>query len=1170
MASQKCLLLRVFDGVEEELREISRVLREVERIDEMCVKCVGRGMWGVQRTWAKRFLMGESFAVVAPTGVGKTVFGMLISLYTAMNGGRAYILVPTALLAKQVGDRLMSFAERLGVDVRVLSYHSLLPCSEARNVLKSIGAGDFDVLVTTSAFLSRRFDLVRPFRFDLVFVDDVDSIVKRSKNVDKVLMLLGFDEAVISKALRLVELRPKLSKASGSTLEGPRSEVYELEDEVCRYLEENDVGVLIVSGASLRARRTKRIKLFRELLGFELGSVVRYGRNIEDLYVIPDDVVEEAVRLVRRLGRGGLVFVPMDLGLTFAGEVFRRLEEAGVRCVLYDRARRGVLDSFRSGEVDVLVGVASYRSPLARGIDLPETVRYVLFVGVPKFRIRLWGRLSPAKAIILLANLRDFVGEAVRLRIDKTIADLRRLSNLLRVGETERLVEATYSGEELHGFLGRAQKSFKQALSLIEELLSREDVRRRMEESPYASLRTVDGDVYMLIPDPVAYIQASGRASRLYAGGISKGVSIVLVDDEKAFRSLVRSLEWYLEETRWRSLEEVELKALMEEVDRDRRLIRSIMEGRVSPELGDLMKTALLVVESPNKARSIARFFGDPSRREVDGLTVYEVGTERYILSITATGGHIFDLVSHVEDGLFGVLEKDGFFTPVYSTIKRCYRCGETFADDYGKCPTCGSEEFLDKIDVIQALRRLAREVSVVLIGTDPDAEGEKIAWDLAKVLEPYVEEVKRIEFHEVTRKAFSEALGNPRGIDERLVEAQLLRRVEDRWIGFSLSQKLWNRFGSRTLSAGRVQTPVLGWIIERALKARRKVYCFLIQLENGLTLTVRKERLEPGQRKIRQGSTLECRILNVERSRDRLNPPPPYTTDSMLREAADRLKLSVGRIMALAQELFETGLITYHRTDSTRVSTAGIGVAKRYISERFGEGLFAPRTWMAEGAHECIRPTRPIDASRLRQLIAMGIYRPARRLTRDHIRLYDLIFRRFIASQMRPAEVVRQRVRVEVPELGVVEEAFGICEVLERGFTHMRPVKVVPRVSEGSVSGRVVRAWRSPLAPLPTQGEIISMMKERGIGRPSTYAKIIQTLFKRRYVAEVKGRLVPTKLGIEVYKYLKSRYGRFVSEETTRKLEEFMDMVREGAVDYMDVIRALHDEVLEIVRSPG
>ena len=1165
---QKCILLRVFDGIDEELREISRVLGEVEKIDEMCEKCVGRGLWGVQRTWAKRFLMGESFAVIAPTGVGKTVFGMLISLYTAMKGGRAYILVPTALLAKQVGDRLNAFAERVGTPVRVLSYHSLLPRGEARRVLESIRAGDFDVLVTTSAFLSRRFDLVKPFRFDLVFVDDVDSIVKRSKNVDKVLMLLGFDEQVVSKALRLVELRPKLAKASGSSLEDLRNEFYELEDEVYRYLEENEVGVLIVSGASLRARRTKRIKLFRELLGFELGSAVRYGRNIEDLYVVPEGVVEGAVELVKKLGKGGLVFVPMDLGLSFAREVSKRLEESGVRCVVYDRARKGVLESFRSGEVEVLVGVASYRSPLARGIDLPETVRYVLFVGVPKFKIRLWGRLSPAKAIILLANLRDFVGEAVRLRIDKAIADLRRMSNLLKVGEVERLVEATYSGQELHGFLGRVQKRFKQALSLIEELLSRQDVRKRMEESPYTSLRTADGDVYMLIPDPVAYIQASGRASRLYAGGISKGVSIVLVDDEKAFRSLMRSLEWYLEESRWRSLEEVDLQAVMAEVDRDREFIRSIMEGRISPEVEDLVKTALLVVESPNKARTIARFFGDPSRREVDGLTVYEVGTEKYILSITATGGHIFDLVTHVEDGLYGVLEKDGLFIPVYSTIKRCYNCGETFADDYGKCPTCGSEEFLDKIEVVQALRRLAREVSVVLIGTDPDAEGEKIAWDLARVLEPYVEDVKRIEFHEVTRKALSEALRNPRGIDERLVEAQLVRRVEDRWIGFSLSQKLWKRFGSRTLSAGRVQTPVLGWIIERALQARKKVYCFLVQLENGLTLTVRKRKLEGEQRKIKQGATLTCRVFDVSTSEERLNPPPPYTTDSMLREASDRLRLPVSRIMALAQGLFETGLITYHRTDSTRVSTAGIGVAKRYISERFGEELFAPRTWMAEGAHECIRPTRPIDASRLRQLIAMGIYRPARRLTRDHIRLYDLIFRRFMASQMKPARVVRQRAKVEVKELGVVEEVSGVCEVVERGFTAMRPLRVVPRVSEGVAAGRVLRTWRSPLAPLFTQGEIIALMKERGIGRPSTYAKIIQTLFKRRYIIEVKGRIVPTKLGMEVYEYLKKRYGRYVSEETTRKLEEFMDMIREGAVDYMDVIRTLHGEVLEIIRA--
>ncbi|RLI10940.1 hypothetical protein DRO33_04940, partial [Candidatus Bathyarchaeota archaeon] len=261
-------------------------------------------------------------------------------------------------------------------------------------------------------------------------------------------------------------------------------------------------------------------------------------------------------------------------------------------------------------------------------------------------------------------------------------------------------------------------------------------------------------------------------------------------------------------------------------------------------------------------------------------------------------------------------------------------------------------------------------------------------------------------------------------------------------------------------------------------------------------------------------------------------------------------------------------GLITYHRTDSTRVSSAGIRVAKEYISERWGEGLFAPRTWAIgeEGAHECIRPTRPIDARRLRQLIEMGVIRLARRLRREHFALYDLIFRRFVASQMKKAKLLRQKAVVAVAGQEVAVE--GYCEVLEPGFTLMRQVRLIPKVSEGKVRVKDVRHWLEAEVKPFTEGEVVALMKERGIGRPSTYAKIITTLLERGYVKRGRGgRLYATNLGRAVLKYLDGRFSQYVSEETTRRLEEAMRAVEEGRASYIDILRHLYEEIRAISR---
>ena len=1157
-------------------RELAELHVKLADFEDFFRRALGSPPWSAQRTWAKRALLGKSFAIIAPTGSGKTVFGAIMALYLASKGKKSYIILPTSLLVKQVYERLLSLAERSNSEARIACYHAMLSKKKAEEALKAISEGDFDVLVTTSFFLARRRELLSGLRFDFVFVDDVDAFLRSSKNVDLVLVLLGIPPEAVKKALELLRLKRELSRllrsreARGEQLDALRERVAELEEELNAIRSKPDRGVLIVSGATIRAKRTRRIRLFRELLGFELGGRAEGLRNVENVFVSPENSVrEEVLKLIKELGSGGLVFVPLDKGSAYAEELAEFLKQNGIRAEAFTRTRKKVVDAYVAGDLDVLVGVASFRSPLARGIDLPTRIRYAVFAGVPKLRINLsLAEFRPHRAIILLANLRDLLSGGEADRADAYIARIRHYSSLLRRDELREVVQALVEGRKLSGFLERVRGFFDEVWSFLRELLARPDVVQAIRESPHLSFDEREGEPFLLVPDPVGYLQASGRTSRLYAGGVSKGLSVLVIDDEKAFNGLVRALRWYAEDEEWRPLGDVDLRAVMAEVDRDRETIKRLLSGELTLELKDPMKTALLVVESPTKARTIARFFGRPTKREIGPITVFETSTGDFFLSVVASKGHVFDLVTR--GGFHGVEVLDGHFIPIYGTIKRCRKCGEQYTDDLDLCPKCGSK-LDDKAELLKALADVAKEVDVLLVGTDADAEGEKIGWDVAVFLAPYVREIRRVEFHEVTRRALMEALRNPREIDERLVEAQILRRVEDRWIGFELSQKLQSYFRKKTLSAGRVQTPVLRWIADRCRKWRRSLRdCFGLTLENGLKVVLRLPRMTARE----VSDTIErlkgatCEVRRVEVEEVELAPPPPFTTDAMLREASARLRMGAREVMALAQQLFEVGLITYHRTDSTRVSSAGIRIAREYITERWGEDLLAPRTWATgkEGAHECIRPTRPVDARRLRQLIQMGVIRLARRLDKAHFALYDLIFKRFMASQMKKAKLLKQRAVVLVEGREVTVE--GYCEVLEPGFTLMRQVKLIPKVSEGKVGVEDVRHWVEAEVKPFTEGEVVALMKERGIGRPSTYAKIITTLLERGYVKRGRrGRLYATPRGYQVLRYLDGRFSQYVSEETTRRLEEAMKAVEEGRADYVEMLKRLYEEIRALAK---
>ncbi len=1014
----------------------------------------------LQKMWARRVIAGESFAAVAPTGVGKTTFGLAMAAFLATRGKRCYLIFPTSLLAEQSYRRFLELCSRAGIrprtvenleeqgEITVLYYRSRMKKSEKEKFFEALEKREDDVLITTSQFLARNFSRLKCC-YNFIFVDDVDSILKASRNVDRILQLLGF--------------RFQNGEWTGKAR-----------------------GVLMVSTAT--AKKGEKVRLFRELLNFDVGSSHHTIRNVEDVLVERDDT-ETVKEIMRKMGEGGIIYAK---SVEDAEKLYSELKDEFRIGLVSGNAKEKAYEGFEKGELDYLVGTSYYYGTLVRGLDLPERIKFAIFVGAPAFTVRV---------------------------------------------------------EDVDSVSPRMLRILKIVFGLPEEM-SEEESREKLKELIAGDTEVSTRDVCfrkgeVVFPDLRTYIQGSGRTSRLFAGGITKGASFLLESDGCVRRAFVERAKHF--DIEFKGIDEVNFEKLKEEIEESRKGLRK--------EVTDVIKPALFIVESPTKAKQISRFFGRPSVKALEGIIAYEVPAAPYVLSVSASLGHVTDLTT--EDGFHGVRVEKDYFIPVYSSIKRCRECGYQFTSDAERCPKCEGEDIDDSALRIASLRKLAHDAGIVIIGTDPDSEGEKIAWDLSCLLSN-CGKIMRAEFHEITPKAVINALNNLREVDRNLVKAQVVRRVEDRWIGFELSQKLWRVFGSRNLSAGRAQTPVLGWIIERYEEHRKKKKILILR-ELGISVDlseIESDKSDLLDWKAGEKKKLKVTVNLVERREEERTPLPPYTTDSMLRDANAILKMSAAEAMRIAQELFESGLITYHRTDSTRVSEAGWRVAREWLGDDF-----QAREWYAEGAHECIRPTRPVDRDTLRRLIQEGVIM-AEGMTWRHFALYDLIFRRFMASQCR-----NYRVTVEVYDVcvsGVKIREERIVKAEGKAYELYRAVRVRDPLPEGEIEvSSEIRLV--PFKPLLTQSEVIQMMRERGIGRPSTYSTIIEKLFQRGYIVEKNGKLIPTKRGIEVYDYLSRNYSEFVSEERTRKLEEKMDAVERGDVNYMDVLRELYEEIKSI-----
>jgi DNA topoisomerase-1 len=534
--------------------------------------------------------------------------------------------------------------------------------------------------------------------------------------------------------------------------------------------------------------------------------------------------------------------------------------------------------------------------------------------------------------------------------------------------------------------------------------------------------------------------------------------------------------------------------------------------------------TTLVVVESPAKARSIQKMLGPG----------YEV---------RASKGHVADL----PERSLGVDVERGF-TPTYEVKK-------------------------DKKPVLEELKRAAQGKRL-LIATDPDREGEAIGWHVARLLGRDPKEPIRVEFHEITPKVVRQAVEAPRPIDQNLVDAQQARRVLDRLVGYNLSPLLSLEFRKRALSAGRVQSVALRLVVEREeeieafqeetyfvllgrfLAEGKEVWASLYEVEGKRLFVGQGEKEgklhiateEEAQRLAQEARGLPYRVAQVETKERRKTPPPPFTTSTLQQAASSRLGYTASRTMRIAQRLYEgvdlpegtVGLITYMRTDSVRVSPEALQAARVVIGEVFGPEYLpeAPRVYKnrkagVQDAHEAIRPT---DPRRTPESV-----RPY--LSEEEYRLYDLIWRRFLASQMREAlyeqTVVTFQDTGPSPRFlfrasGSVLKFEGYLKAWGReGEEEAVEEPRVPALSQGVRAELLeVRAEERHTEPPPryTDATLVKTMEELGIGRPSTYAPTLETLEKRGYV-ERRGRtLLPTPLGRQVIHYLKERFPQVVA----------------------------------------
>lgn len=1170
--------LKARNYLKDKLKKYKDLRNQLEEFENK-FKVIFENLTSAQRSWFIKAASGESFAITYPTGLGKTSFGILYLLYLAEKNqtSKSFMITPTRVLVESMHEKIEDIAKKTNIKVKIIRSGE-----KKEELIKKLNSGDFNIAIFTPRFLIANKDYFKKSEFlgyiDFVFVDDVDALLKNSKSIDIILHLIGFEETIVNKAKMLAKRYRK----------EPSEERSKIIEEIQEYKKNRKIGQLVFSSATTKIT-SSRIKLLRYLLNFEPGSSLEVFRNIHEFYkkVGKRRLLKECVKLVKSLGSGGLIFISTNNSEKTMEKLSEMLKKENISNAIVSSKTKAKkhIDEFSLGNIEILIGHASFYGPLVRGIDIPAKAKYAIFLGVPKFKFSFQiFEKNPLRTLWLAGIIADYIEDFEKRR------ELINLADKLRK-ETER-----YTPEALRMLSKLEEKSTelriieftKKLYSLIFEILKEEKIIKKLEEKKRLKVIEERGQKFFIVPDSLTYIQASGRTSRMFYAGITTGLSIILVDDDTVFEGLKYQLTYRSELFKFEEFDEFERKKeeIINKIRQEREAIESKNEKALKKLEKFKLKTALFIVESPTKARTISSFFGKPVVRIVNGIRVYECVTDKFIMNITATRGHLFDLsLKHDEsNGIYqGIIKTESDFIPIYSTIKKCRNCGEQFTDylkGEGICIYCGSTNVDDQMKTVEVLQSLAQECDIVIIATDPDSEGEKIAKDVYLALRPFAKEIKRAEMHEITFSAFNKALENLRDIDDKLVNAQILRRIGDRWAGFSLSNVMQEEFKRKTMGVGRVQTPVLKWIVENYLsriKNKKKLLMLQIRIGNyqfRIMAKLKRKSFWKGAFTIKLKRELKERKIefSIKEIEEIQNPPRPFSTTDLLTTAIQKMKTSSDKVMRLAQDLFEAGLITYHRTDSHFISNLGFEIAKRYLKEKDLEKLIKIRQYDKPGAHECIRPTRPLDRQELENAISTGQLRIPIQLSPQHYQLYDLIFRTFVASQMKETPLKKYKIKFKPLKLEINGDKVEIkidplilnINANEDSFVKIYPMtmyKELEKITERIATIKEVTVIKK-IKRLYTEEEIISKMKESGIGRPSTYSIIIKRLIDHGYVIVSPNRraFIPTKTGVRLIEVLDKYYKWITDVELTREFEETMDKIERGELNEEDVKNKLSE----------
>lgn len=565
-----------------------------------------------------------------------------------------------------------------------------------------------------------------------------------------------------------------------------------------------------------------------------------------------------------------------------------------------------------------------------------------------------------------------------------------------------------------------------------------------------------------------------------------------------------------------------------------------------------MAKKSMVIVESPAKARTITKFLGKN-------------------FSVVSSMGHIVDLPK----------KKLGI------EIENNYKA------DFVVIP--GKKKLLTE------LKKMAKDVDAIYFASDPDREGEAIGWNLKEWMKLKDQEVYRVEFHEITRSAIEAAFKSPRQFDENKIQAQQARRILDRIVGYFLSPLLWRKV-TRGLSAGRVQSVALRLIVdrERAIQAfvPQEYWSIEAELKKKQGSSKEEKRVfkatldkinsekaqivkgEDASKIVSELNNKDFTISSIEKAAKNRNPLAPFITSSLQQDSFNKLRFSAVKTMFIAQQLYEgieigeegpVGLITYMRTDSTNVAQSAIAEVRSYIQKEFG-GDYLPESARiykskksAQEAHEAIRPTA----------IARTPKEIQNFLTPEQLKLYELIWKRFVASQMNPAQIETTSVGIQsgpclfkATGSTVVFNGFMVLyKTDEEDSAQDEKKNILPPLEQGELLSVVSLLPEQHFTKPParySEGSLIKTLEEEGVGRPSTYAPIISTIVTRDYVRREKGYLMPTDLGIKVSELLVKYFPQIMDISFTAHMEEELDMVEDGKINWVNILNEFYSPFKE------